>query len=112
MPALGHFRFVLHPTADPAAFEALLGSLDPSAVLQLTRVTSGFDARLLAVRRPDTEPASTFPPARYIWEVSVRTVNDLPYDFGQNAERVQALVTELATLTSVETLRVVAPTDA
>jgi hypothetical protein len=108
MSALGHFRFVLHPGADASAFEALVAPLDPSSTLQLTRVTSGFDGRLLAVRGPVGDAESTFPPACYIWEVTVRTVNDLPYDFGQNAERVQAVVAALATLTSVETLGVIA----
>ena len=109
MSALGQFRFVLHPGVSPSSFEAVASSLDPSSTLQLTRVTSGFDGRLLKVVPPGGADAPAVPPAQYLWEVTVHTVDDRPYDFGQNAERVQAALAELGTLVSVETLAVVTP---
>lgn len=109
MGALGHYRFVLHPQAAGSDLEAILTPLQAERLLQLTRVTSGFDQRLLEVRHPrhaDEEEQATYPRPEYVWEVSVHTVGGgHQYDFERSADRVQAAVAEVATLVAVESFR-------
>ena len=107
MAAVGHYRFALRPEADEAAFEQLMSGLDGEDVLQLTRVTSSFDERLLqAVRPGEGDRTTRHPRAEYLWEVTVHLVGGgHRYDFAASADRVQDAVAELATLVSVETFR-------
>jgi hypothetical protein len=108
--AVGHYRFALRPEADEAAFEQLMSGLDGEDVLQLTRVTSRFDERLLQAVRPGDGDRTTRSPRAYLWEVTVHLVGGgHRYDFAASADRVQDAVAELATLVSVETFR---PMDA
>jgi hypothetical protein len=108
MEAIGHYRFALHPDADAAAFEALVSSMSGEGILQLTRVTSGFGERLLELVRPaDADGQARHPGPQYMWEVTVRLVSGVRYDFAGSADRVQEAVAELATLVAVEAFRTV-----
>lgn len=112
MSAVGHYRFALHPLVESLAFEALMSTLAADQILQLTRVTSGFDQRLFEVLKPaDDEDAVSHPRAQYVWEVTVLLVGgDHQYDFTESADRVQEAVADLATLIAVEAFRPVEPT--
>jgi hypothetical protein len=108
MNAIGHYRFALHPSADAAAFEALVSSMSGESTLQLTRVTSGFSERMLeVVRRADADEESRYPGPQYVWEVTVRLVSGDRYDFAGSADRVQEAVADFATLVAVEAFRMV-----
>jgi hypothetical protein len=112
MAAVGTYRFVLHPNADADAFESRVSSMSGEHVLQLTRVTSGFDERLFEVTRPSNgEEDRHYPRPQYVWEVTVHLVTGGHlYDFAGSADRVQEAVADLATLVSVEGLRPVEAT--
>jgi hypothetical protein len=99
---VGHYRLALHPGAVAAELETLLSSLRGENILQLTRVTSGFSERVLTGYTQEGNPT---PGPHYIWEVTVRLVTDVQYDFADSAERVQQAVAEYATLVSVEGFR-------
>lgn len=110
MGALGHYRFLLHPRAAAADLEAILTPLQAENILQLTRVTSGFDQRLLEVLHPVGDEGTTWPRPEYVWEVRVHLVSGgFQYDFARSADRVQEAVAEVATLLSVESFRSVTP---
>jgi hypothetical protein len=98
MSHTGHYRLALHPGANMPRFEDHMKTV--IEVLQLTRVTSSFQSSLLRVSASPADPAHPGP--QYVWQVAVQTVDDAPYSFDQNAERVQARVGEYATLISVE----------
>jgi hypothetical protein len=98
MSHTGHYRLALHPDADMPRFEDHMKTV--IGVLQLTRVTSSFQSSLLRVSASPGDPAH--PGQQYVCQVAVQTVNDAPYNFNQNAERVQAHVAEYATLISIE----------
>jgi hypothetical protein len=107
MTAIGHYRFALRPDTDEAEFEAAgLAALRDTA-LQLTRVTSRFDDRLLAVSPWGRDgDGNRHPRPQYVWEVTVFLVSGgSSYDFDANADRIQAAVGALATLVSVEHFR-------
>jgi hypothetical protein len=95
----GLYRLVLLPGAEPEAFEQHMQSavFHSKKILQLTRVTAGFTHQLLQGPR-----------RQYVWQASVDLVGD-PYDFDQNADRVQDSVKEFAVLTGVESYRNVEP---
>jgi hypothetical protein len=110
MAGVGRYCFALHADADASAFEALVSSLSAEGVLQLTRVTSGFDERLFEVLRAHDDGGPRHPRGQYVWEVTVHLVGGgHRYDFAASADRVQDAVADLATLVSVEALR---PVDA
>jgi hypothetical protein len=102
----GLFRFAVHPGVDAAAFEQHMAELFTEAdALQLTRITTGFDHKLLAVtyRTPGSpEPITPVPGRQYIWKVEVNLHTDSGYDFHANAERVQERVADFATLIALE----------
>jgi len=112
MTAIGTYRFALRPDTDEAEFEAAMAALDHEPVLQLTRVTSRFDTRLLAVVPWGVDvDGNRHPRPHYVWEVTVFLVSGgSSYDFGASADRVQKAVAELATLVSVENFRPVPDT--
>jgi len=112
MTAIGSYRFALRPDTGEADFEAAMSRLDGENVLQLTRVTSAFEDRLLAVVPwPIDGDTPRHPRPQYVWEVTVFLVTGgSRYDFAGSADRVQRAVGDLATLISVESYRPV--TDA
>ena len=90
----GLYRFELLPSADPEAFERHMQSVvfKSMNILQLTRVTGGFDHQLLQGPRQ-----------QYVWLTGANLVNDADvYDFDQNAERIREAVKEFAVLTDIE----------
>jgi hypothetical protein len=103
MLAVGNYRLVLHPDSDPFTLEAALSG-DASSVhgvLQLTRITSSFDTRLLRLVEAGDEPRLS---RQYVWQVSVKLMSDdVRYQFEQNIERLQAAVVDHATVLGVET---------
>lgn len=112
MTAVGHYRFALHPMVESTAFEARMSALAADTILQLTRVTSGFDQRLLEVlETAGDEGEIRHPRSHYVWEVTVLLVGGgHQYDFSGSANRVQEAVADLATLISVQSFRPVEPT--
>jgi hypothetical protein len=103
----GLFRFALLPDVEPATFESHLRDevFDDPGALQLTRVTHGFEHRLLLARTHrsgDVGLDSPVPGTQYVWEATVSLQTDAGYDFAENAERVQERVAGLALLIGVE----------
>jgi hypothetical protein len=100
MLAIGNYRLVLHPNADPAALESQLAGHDTGFQLQLTRITTSVDHRLL--RR--TEPGPDHQLSReYVLQVSVQLMaSDVRYDFDENLERIQSAVRDRATVLGVD----------
>jgi hypothetical protein len=100
MLAIGNYRLVLHPDADPGALEAQLVGDDTGIQLQLTRITTGMDHRLL--RRTATGSQSLIA-REYVWQVSVQLMaENVRYDFEENLERIQDAVREHATVLGVD----------
>ncbi|MGH8867437.1 MAG: hypothetical protein ACRDYU_05515 [Actinomycetes bacterium] len=103
---IGHYRFALHRDCDAEAFRShLVASVfTDSSLLHPTRITKGFSHRLLlpvdASGEAVGEPADGLG-AQYVWAVWADLVNDMGYDFQQNAGRIQARVTDFATLVDV-----------
>ena len=80
MVETGLYEIVLDPGAEEAALVGRLAELgDGTGVAQLTRVTSGFEARTL--RRRGALPV-------YLWALTVRLMTSLEYDFEQNVGRL------------------------
>jgi hypothetical protein len=105
MLAIGNYRLVLHPDVDPAALEARLAGEDTGFQLQLTRITTSVDHRLL--RR--TEPGPEHQLSReYVLQVSVQLMaSNVHYDFEENLEPIQDAVKEHATVLGVDVFAVV-----
>lgn len=95
MRQLGLYDIALLPSADEDAFVAhmRMEGADDRGILQLTRITSGFQLRLL--RRASR---------RYAWLVTAQLVTDAGYDFGQNLERLQADIADFGVVLGVDTL--------
>jgi len=103
MQTTAHYHLVLHAGADADAFEALYADNAMDGVIQPTRITSGFDTRLLRSADDPTDGDSALPAGRrYVWEVNVTLVTDKGYDFGRNVEGLQAGVADLATVYRLE----------
>jgi hypothetical protein len=81
----GMYRISLLPGADDQAFEKRMTEVvfNDGTALQLTRITQGFEHRLLRGH-------GLF--RQYLWQVTVDLVTDKPYDFAENVEKVQAHV--------------------
>jgi hypothetical protein len=95
MRMTGMYRISLLPNADAPAFEKQMTDVvfsDVSA-LQLTRITQGFDHRLLRRQGEFRE---------YVWHVTVDLVTDHGYDFAENIERVQAHVANWGVVTGLD----------
>jgi hypothetical protein len=109
MRAVGNYRLVLHPEADPAALEAALAGdgSTPFGLVQATRVTSGISARLLrgVGAGPDWRPTR-----QYVWEVTLQLMTAEPrYAFADNLQRLQSAVAEYATVLEVEAYAEIPP---
>jgi hypothetical protein len=91
----GLYHIVLLPGADEQAFVRHMTDVvfKSTSVLQLTRITSGFDHQLLK---------STGDFRSFAWQATVRLVTDHGYDFLQNIERVQKSVADFGLLTRVD----------
>ena len=99
MPEIGQFRIVLHDNADPAAFEAKMEKSRPQMIL--TRATSDFSYRLLRLIKQTAD--RTVLGREYIYEVTVWLVGaDYGYIWADNIGAVQRTLTNLATVTGVE----------
>jgi hypothetical protein len=117
MKMVGIYHIALLTTADEDAFVAHVTAenfANVEAVLQLTRVTSGFHHQLLkrgeAVNESD-RPAPGLP-RRYAWHVTVQLVGDAGYSFEQNLERLQDTLEKFGVVIGVETYAVTAsPTE-
>ena len=98
------YHIALRPEADEDAFVSHLSSDtfgSGGGVLQLTRVTSGFDCQVL--RRS----AAAEGIRQYAWQVTAQLVSG-GYDFDQNVERLQAEVDQFGVVFAVDTFTVVA----
>jgi hypothetical protein len=103
MIEIGFYDIALLPGTDEAAFVARMAELgDGTGVVQLTRVTVGFEARLL--RRDGT-------PTIYAWMLTARLMTSVGYDFGQNVDRLQEAIKDVGIVVGVEHYFVVAPTE-
>jgi len=101
---VGMYHIALRAEADEDAFVSHLSSDtfgSGGGVLQLTRVTSGFDCQVL--RR--SAVAEGF--RQYAWQVTAQLVSG-GYDFDQNVERLQAEVAQFGVVFGVDTFGVVA----
>lgn len=95
MKMTGMFTISLLPGADEETFEKQMTEVvftDVSA-LQLTRITRGFEHRLLRGRTPFRE---------YVWHVTVDLVTNREYDFAEDLESVQAQVADWGVLTGLD----------
>ena len=112
MQATAHYHLVLHPGSDAGAFEALFADDGLKGALQSTRITSGFDTRLLRATddtaEPDGDPASEAG-RRYVWEVNVTLMTSAGYRFARNIRGLQEGVAELATVYRLDTFAPVSP---
>jgi len=104
MKMVGMYHIALLTEADEDAFVSHLSSDtfgSSGGVLQLTRVTSGFDCQVL--RRSTVAEGMR----QYAWQVTAQLVSG-GYDFDQNVERLQAEVKEFGVVIGVDAFRVVA----
>jgi hypothetical protein len=97
---VGIYHIALLPEADEAAFVTHMEGAE--GVLQLTRVTSGFEPRLL--RRE----ATTDGLRGYAWHVSAQLVGDAGYSFAQNVPRLAAGIAPFGVVAGVDAYAVVA----
>jgi hypothetical protein len=95
MKMVGIYHIDLLADADEADFEAHMAGDAVDGVLQLTRVTSGFDCQLL---KRAGEPAVA---RRYAWHVTAQLVGG-GYDFAQNVERLGAAIARFGTVAGVD----------
>ena len=104
MKMVGMYHIALLTEADEDAFVLHLSSDtfgSSGGVLQLTRVTSGFDCQVL--RRSAVAEGMR----QYAWQVTAQLVSG-GYDFDQNVERLQAEVEEFGVVIGVDAFGVVA----
>ena len=104
MKMVGMYHIALLTEADEDAFVSHLSSDafgSSGGVLQLTRVTSGFDCQVL--RRSATAEGMR----QYAWQVTAQLVSG-GYDFDENVERLQAEVEEFGVVIGVDAFTVVA----
>ena len=104
MKMVGIYQIALLPDADEDAFVSHMTGEDFGAVegvLQLTRITSGFQHQLL--KRSDRADLR-----HYGWHVTALLVGDRGYSFEQNVERLQAGIQKFGLVTGVDTYAVVA----
>jgi hypothetical protein len=104
MKMVGTYHIALLKQADEDAFVSHLSSDtfgSGGGVLQLTRVTSGFDCQVL---RRSAVPEGL---RQYAWQVTAKLVSG-GYDFDQNVERLQAEVEQFGVVIGVDTFAVVA----
>jgi hypothetical protein len=103
MVQTGIYTIVLLPGAEEAALVRRLAELgDGSGVAQLTRVTSGFEARSL--RHRGDLPV-------YLWLLTVRLVTAVDYDFGQNVARLAEALNGVGVVVGLETYAEPVPTE-
>jgi hypothetical protein len=88
----GIYHFVLSPTANETKFVAEMQNRVFSLV-QLTRTTTGFAHTLL-------KAAGEL--RGYAWVAEVNLMNETPYNFEQNVERVQKAIAKFGVLPRVE----------
>jgi len=91
MVMTGIYRIVLAPTADETKFVAAMQNR-VFGLVQLTRTTTGFAHTLLKGGGQRS----------YAWLAEVHLMNDTPYNFEQNVERVQKAIAKFGVLTGVE----------
>lgn len=91
----GRYRIALLKDTDPRAFEKemLEVHFENPQIMQLTRVTRGLTHALL--RREGDFPV-------YEWEVTVDSMNNVPYDYRQNIERAQEAIASSGLLIGVD----------
>ena len=94
MKMVGIYHIALLPEADEAKFVKQMESADD--VLQRTRVTSGFDPRLL---RRD---ATTDGLRSYAWHVTARLVGEAGYSFTQNVTRLAESIAKFGVVAGVD----------
>ena len=95
MRLVGIYHIALLPEADEAKFVKQMASAE--GLLQATRVTSGFDSRLL---RRD---ATTDGLRAYAWHVTAQLMSDAPYSFTQNVPRVAESIAKFGVVAAVDT---------
>jgi len=114
MRMTGHYHLVLQAGADADAFEALFADEGMRDVLRSTRITSGFDTRLLRAtgERPgDGDEGDVFAGRRYLWQVDVTLMTGAGYRYGENIEALQQRVDGLATVYGLHIFSSAAETD-
>ena len=95
MKMVGLYHIELLADADEADFDSHMAGDATAGVLQLTRVTSGFDCQLLK-RAGESGGAR-----RYAWHVTAQLVGG-GYDFAQNVERLGAAIARFGSVTGVD----------
>jgi len=110
---LGIYHIALLTDAEEDAFvshvtEENFGNIE--GVLQLTRVTSGFDHQLLKRLGAVDESGRPAPGElrQYAWHVTANLVGDAGYSFEQNVDRLQANVKNFGVVIGVDTYAVAA----
>src|SRR6266542_3993143 len=111
MRMLGIYHIALLTDAEEDAFvshvtEENFGNIE--GVLQLTRVTSGFDHQLLKRLGAVDESGRPAPGElrQYAWHVTANLVGDAGYSFEQNVDRLQANVKNFGVVIGVDTYAV------
>jgi len=93
MIELGLYDIALLPGVEEHALvEKLAGLGDGMGVVQLTRVTVGFEARTL--RRAGS-------PTTYTWMLTATLMSAAGYEFAQNIERLQAAINDVGVVVGV-----------
>jgi hypothetical protein len=103
MKMVGMYHIALRTEADEDAFVSHLASDtfgSSGGVLQLTRVTSGFECQVL--RRSAVAEGIR----QYAWQVTAQLVSG-GYDFDQNVARLQAEVEQFGVVIGVDTFTVI-----
>jgi hypothetical protein len=95
MKQLGLYEIAPLPGTDPGALTARLAELgDGTGVVQLTRVTSGFDAAIY--RRPGPIPL-------YVWALTARIMTSIEYSFAENVGRLQESIKDVGIVVGLQT---------
>lgn len=90
----GLYQIVALPDVDETALAGRLAELgDGTGVVGLTRVTSGFAARVL--RRRGTVPF-------YVWELTVRLMTAVDYAFDENIGRLNEALKGLGVVADLD----------